>query len=287
MEVANEVPKTERSAEIENSPELLGFTRWNPLVNCLRPIRLVDMAVPCGKCDACRSAHANEWALRILHELSTKNHTGSFVTLTYNDENLPKNESLDKEELQKFFKRLRKNSGKIFKYYACGEYGETYHRPHYHICFLGIDFHDEDFIRKSWTFGNIHIGSLTVKSARYVANYLNKDRGKYVGSRKPPFQLQSKGIGLEFALKNEDQIRLQLTDEGGRKEPLPRYYRKKLGIMADEFADRQAKKKLDLIDHHLQFTDSLEGVYTRVQRARRQKSRDFDSLRSIMNDRDY
>jgi hypothetical protein len=48
--------------------------------------------------------------------------------------------SLKKKELQNFLKRLRKNAGFTFRYFACGEYGKK-GRPHYHI----LLFADGDF----------------------------------------------------------------------------------------------------------------------------------------------
>ena len=64
------------------------------------------MVVPCGKCMACRVKRTMEWSVRILDEASYYK-TNTFLTLTYNDENLPKDGSLSKEEVQKYLKRLR------------------------------------------------------------------------------------------------------------------------------------------------------------------------------------
>ena len=115
-----------------------------------------------------------QWATRIVHEAQTSK-VGCFLTLTINDENMVKNGfwynhprygdiwmppySVYKRSLQLFFKRVRKHfvlniDGKQvyqkFKYFACGEYGEKYSRPHYHACLLGIDFPD----RKFYAFSN-------------------------------------------------------------------------------------------------------------------------------------
>lgn len=40
------------------------------------------------------------------------------------------------DDVQKFFKRLRKNYGYEFKYFVCAEYGTRNLRPHYHIIFM-------------------------------------------------------------------------------------------------------------------------------------------------------
>ena len=55
------------------------------------------MVVPCGKCMACRVKRTMEWSVRILDEASYYK-ANTFLTLTYNDENLPKDGSLSKEE---------------------------------------------------------------------------------------------------------------------------------------------------------------------------------------------
>lgn len=113
----------------------------------------------------------------------------SFITLTYNDEHLPKDKSLDKTHLQKFFKRLRKQKGR-FKYYACGEYGDRTQRAHYHACLFGMDFDDKiefqkindstlyisEELNKIWGYGNTSIGELTFESAAYCARYVLKKK---------------------------------------------------------------------------------------------------------------
>lgn len=116
----------------------------------------------------------------------------SFITLTYNDEHLPKDRSLDRQHLTKFFKRLRKHKGP-FRYYACGEYGDQTQRAHYHACLFGMDFDDKVEFRKInehtlyiseelnriWGYGNTSIGDLTFESAAYCARYvLKKKLGK-------------------------------------------------------------------------------------------------------------
>lgn len=55
----------------------------------------------------------------------------SFVTLTYDNDSLPGDSGLHKEDFQRFMKRLRKYSGYDLKYFACGEYGGRFKRPHY------------------------------------------------------------------------------------------------------------------------------------------------------------
>lgn len=98
--------------------------------------------VPCGKCENCKKVRLSAWSYRLLQE--DKNAESSyFLTLTYNVHSVPITRrgfmSLNKRHLQLFFKRLRKaidrhgGFGQPLKYYAVGEYGGRFNRPHYHV----------------------------------------------------------------------------------------------------------------------------------------------------------
>lgn len=77
--------------------------------------------IPCGKCISCRLEHSRQWANRCM--LEAKNYENNqFITLTYNDENLPVTKginiktgevdytygTLNPEHLTKFMKDLRR-----------------------------------------------------------------------------------------------------------------------------------------------------------------------------------
>ena len=132
-----------------------------------------------------------------MHE-AQMHEDNSFITLTYNDEHLPKDKSLHKEDLQKFFKRLRKRGIK-FKYYACGEYGDENFRPHMHIIIFGYSFPDKTpwkidkgnilyrskFLEEVWTAGYSLIGDCTFETCAYVARYVMKKRKGEPDERDP------------------------------------------------------------------------------------------------------
>lgn len=216
---------------------------------CVHPLQLGSDAtrnkrlVACGQCMPCRISRATEWAVRCLHERSGWLRS-CFVTLTYNEEDVPRDFSLDKEEFTKFWKRLRKAAKRPLRYYACGEYGERNGRPHYHALIFGVAPYERELVEKAWGHGHccgIHrsnfqctLGSITMQSARYVADYVGKavtgDRGREAyGGRTPPFAVMSLGIGRGFADKHRDQLLRQgVVTVGGKPAGMPRYYKVRL-----------------------------------------------------------
>jgi len=198
-----------------------------------------QMFVPCGKCVGCKIARTREWTIRLLHENEDWEHS-LFITLTYDDEHLPIGETLVKKDLQLFWKNLRSNLSYPIKHFSVGEYGDTFNRPHYHSIVYGLGPWDETLIEKCWNKGLIHVGTVTSDSIQYVSGYIQKKlslRYNYerYGDRIPPFQLQSKGIGLNWAEKNADiivrdlEIRYKNVPVG-----IPRYYKKKLEIPTEK-----------------------------------------------------
>ena len=61
-----------------------------------------ELKLPCGKCRECISKRAVEWATRARHEISLHKQN-SFITLTYNPENLPS--KLITDEVKQDFKK--------------------------------------------------------------------------------------------------------------------------------------------------------------------------------------
>lgn len=267
-------------------------------MQCFNPILLTHLAtaerpegfeVPCGKCMACRIARARQWALRLLHEMDSWD-KAVFITLTYDDKNLPKGEefkfkvedrvgtaqypTLVKRDLQLFFKRLRKNLKKRpIKYYACGEYGENNGRPHYHAIVFGLSTFDKTLIDESWAKGLVHIGTVTYDSCRYVAQYIDKkydgELGRKVyGSKNisKPFQLVSQGMGLRFAVKYQDELKENLhTTVKGVIVSLPRYYKLKLDVDANALKALSDKRRIEgesrLLDKGLVYMSDEWGKY--------------------------
>jgi len=161
-----------------------------------------DFKLPCGRCIGCRLDLSRKWAVRCMHE-AQMHKDNCFITLTYDDAKLPErpdgvppaNVSLYYEDFQLFMKRLRKRfTGKTIRFYMCGEYGENFHRPHFHACIFGLDFPDREFFARTasksiiyrskileelWPYGFSSIGNFNYQSAAYVARYCLK---KIVGN---------------------------------------------------------------------------------------------------------
>ena len=87
---------------------------------------------PCGVCLGCRIDRAEDWAIRASHEatMCRLDGTGSaFLTLTFDNDHLPSDNSIRVETFQKFVRDLRyavkADTGKhvVVRYLGCGEYG--------------------------------------------------------------------------------------------------------------------------------------------------------------------
>lgn len=195
-----------------------------------------------------------------MHEAQQHKKT-SFVTLTYNDNNLPPTPAdefakphrppgrspgsgrrtdsatqysyapangesqapLSRRDLQLFTKRLHmavvRKSGEGVRYFACGEYGETTGRPHYHIAIFGENFSDDRYFWKStraghplyrssrlaalWNKGDADIGELTFESAAYIARYITK---KITGEKAIEHYRRETPEGKEYWLPPEFSV---------------------------------------------------------------------------------
>lgn len=216
-----------------------------------------SLTLPCGQCVGCRLERSRQWAMRCMHE-SQFHDENCFITLTYNDDHLPSDNSLNYLDFQLFMKRLRKRfTGKKIRFYMAGEYGETFGRPHFHACIFGLDFADKVKLRKSptgfilhrspileelWPFGYSSIGSLTFETAAYTARYIMKKVTGYqsfehyegfdtytgeVIMRKPEFNKMSLKPGIAadwFKQFKSDVYPHDYVVVKGKKIKPPKYY---------------------------------------------------------------
>lgn len=203
------------------------------------------ITIPCGQCIGCRLERSRQWAIRCVHEASLWR-DNCFLTLTYDDNNIPEGGTLVLSDLQRFMKRLRKRYGAGIRFFACGEYGSNLERPHYHAVLFNHDFSDKtlfrvkgdtrlyisDALSELWPFGYSTIGDVTFESAAYVARYvLKKMNGApaeaHYGGRRPEFVVMSRrpGVGAGWWERfSSDVWPDDFVVIRGREMKPPRYY---------------------------------------------------------------
>lgn len=225
-----------------------------------------EVSIPCGRCIGCKLDRSLMWAVRITNELSLHKEA-CFLTLTYRE--TPAGDTLVKEHLQDFFKRLRFHlEPQKIRYYACGEYGTESQRPHYHVCLFGwfppdvkpykrtSDGHQlwtSQRLEEIWGHGFTVVGNLTFETAAYTARYVTKKvtgdlSPDHYGGRLPEFSLSSRrpGIGADWAKKYAGEIKAHASIYArGQTFPVPAYYKKILGekFVQKSYERRQAKAK--------------------------------------------
>lgn len=183
-------------------------------------------------CLACRINKISQWTVRILGELS-KNPKNAFITLTYNNEEIQFEDNimtLRKRHVQLFNKRLRLELTKNdlnYKYFFCGEYGDTTLRPHYHGLIIGVDIKDLQDVNteKIWGKGMVNYGAVTTASIRYVLSYIiTKDNPEHYEPAEPPFQISSNLFGNEWIDENIEKIcKDGYFTYGKRKITIPKF----------------------------------------------------------------
>jgi len=214
------------------------------------------LQMPCNYCMGCRLERARQWAVRMRHE-SKLYDENCFITLTYDNENVPEDFSLKLHHWQNFMKRLRKSLPQKIRFFACGEYGDENLRPHYHAIIFNHDFQDKKLhsynkqkqpiftsenLLSIWQMGHVTTQDVTFKSCSYVARYVTKKQngatapdhysrvspvdGKLYNV-KPEFAVMSRrpGIGARYV----EQFKSDFYPSGylivdGRKQAPPTYY---------------------------------------------------------------
>lgn len=248
--------------------------------------------VPCGKCLACRINKRREWTQRLLNE-SYSASSSYFITLTYSDEYLPRDDNdnpcVSKRDVQLFMKRLRKTYGNGIRYFIGSEYGPETLRPHYH----GIIYNLPDiFLNPStkwtpgmslisrdpetgftsminrrlndiWQYGTTTIGSMSRERASYCAKYF-VDKKNVDEILVPVFNVMSRrpGIGKEYSDAIAEKVRYykqhSMLADNGKYIALPRYYDKKI-FSEDERKQRFAEYMAEI--DRTPFDDSLLVIY--------------------------
>lgn len=250
--------------------------------------------LPCGRCIGCHLERSRQWAMRCVHE--TQLHPDNmFVTLTYSDEHIMDDGSLVPSDLQLFHKRLHnrllRQRGTGIRYFACGEYGDTSDRPHYHTLIFGYTFPDAKRLKRSktgewlytskildelWPFGHANFGGVTFESAAYVARYtvkkiLSSQFPDYYMGRVPEYGVMSRrpGIGTEWfnrygnATYDYDTVVLR-----GKEMPPPKFYDKKLKVLDTSLYEAVKKKRSRRPRNRAEQKGDRLKVREKVQQAR-------------------
>lgn len=201
-----------------------------------------------------------------------------FITLTYDDQHVPENYSLDLRHWQLFNKKFRRFlEPKKIRFFACGEYGDLNGRPHYHAIVFNHDWRDKTFVERSdsgeeiytsetlrhlWGNGIVSTQDVTHKSAAYVARYCTKkikttdtfgaDHYRRISpidgefhQVSPEFSTCSNrpGLGTEFVkqFKSDFYPSGFLIVEGVRQAP-PKFYVSRLSEGEQQRLKRQARR---------------------------------------------
>lgn len=287
------------------------------------------LQIPCGKCIGCRMDYSKQWAARMVEE-ATLYPNNAFLTLTYNNEHLPYSRTVDtktgeltenhplvKSHVVKFIKRLRekveRTTGAKLRYFACGEYGAKYGRPHYHMAVFNLDAtqwgdiklignnHQGDAlfsskeIERLWGKGFVTIGELTPQSAAYIARYmLKKQKGpdkkiwyekaglvqEYTScSRKP-------GLGIEWYESNKETVYQNdcVYMPQRNKKPLrvktPRYYDKLLEKENPEKLKRikEAREKSQRLQQELKNARTTSTEWEQLKAAEKKAEDKYKAL---------
>lgn len=279
-------------------------------MSCISPITLQQptgsVTVPCGRCYGCLKRKRSGWLLRLENEqrVSTRSF---FVTLTYNNENLPTYKNavcFDKSHLQKYFKRLRKH-GK-FRYFAVSEYGGKYGRPHYHVLFFSMNVPVKEII-KQWHYGHVHLGDITPASINYCAAYvITKEQQDFdIDDPRRPFSLMSRrpGLGLNYVDRMKKYHQKGKKPYGvrqfGEKVPLPRYYSEKIfskverQVIAKTFKTEFETNDIDTVLNKKEWHEKNPGLTSedyyeyRTQVIASREKKLYKSLKQIRDGKDF
>lgn len=203
------------------------------------------MDVPCGNCYACRHSKTNMWIDRLEMEMRTSPHPVYFITLTYDEEHVPRNSDGDRvlniRDVQLYLKRIRKAAApQRFRYCYLGEYGGRTFRPHYHLILYGFQGNVSEarkFLKMYWNNGNIRVDYVNSNRLAYVASFHINSFVWPLGRTKPFVQYSRKpGIGYGY-LEDYNLVKSHLhanmpdctyVNLRGQRRILPKYHRDKL-----------------------------------------------------------
>lgn len=253
------------------------------------------VALPCGKCLACKEQYRKYWTERCILE-SKKHDHNFFLTLTYDELHNPG--KLRRGDLTVFIREVRRD--RSFRYFGCGEYGEQGFRPHYHLIAFGLNLNDlkfygysdngvplynSKFLEDKWKNGLVMVEEFHPNNAAYVAGYVHKKLGKQGPfDDAPEFICMSNrpGIGHDGLLERKDEF-LQyghLVGPSGRIMRLGRYAGKVVDIPREvkqenlkalRISENQAMNLLKVVNREELWYRRSKDLEDRVKHRRRKK----------------
>lgn len=133
--------------------------------------------------------------------------------------------TLCKKHLQDFFKRLRKNTGVKLQYFACGEYGKKFGRPHYHLLVWTDSVLSKNDFELAWSttlneqrilVGNIDFVDMNIEAIniqhpmKYVCKYLQK--GSFEFEKLPTYKYHYENFNRNFNLLGKGDKIVQIRE---------------------------------------------------------------------------
>lgn len=232
-------------------------------MDCLTPF--VDPnkgPLPCGKCISCLQRRTSDWSVRLRQEYSNCT-SAFFVTLTYDESSVPSTRInnnvvniLCKRDLQLFLKRIRKAiEPDRVRFFACGEYGPTTLRPHYHMILFNFPSSKSiyDVIKKKWPFGFVSVSSIKPAHFDYIAKYCSSYMylPEYLRCKSfRPFILCSRRPAIGSCYLSDSildyhrrTLSISLVSRDGIRRNLPKYYRDR--IFDDEMKHEISQRTSD------------------------------------------
>lgn len=215
----------------------------------------------CGRCLPCLKKRKAQWSYRIENEMR-HSISAYFVTLTYNDDNLPPGNVVDPKHHKEFiallkqyeswtemstrldysyeeFQRSKQRIGEYandyhyddynLRYYGISEFGGISGRVHWHYLLFNVI--DKRNIEKAWQAGLVQVDECNINTIDYVLKYMIKERENDQPQGKKEVSFMSKGMGMqgitqEFIDSISAPENNQVVNSRGHKVALPRIYRK-------------------------------------------------------------
>uniref|UniRef100_A0AAU8B7H3 Replication initiator protein n=1 Tax=Dulem virus 76 TaxID=3145787 RepID=A0AAU8B7H3_9VIRU len=176
---------------------------------------------PCGQCLACRINDTRSWFVRTHFECKyTDRFFQYFLTLTYDEANIPDDKLCKKRHLKNFLNNLNTTYGLSLRYFSTSDYGNVGSRPHYHAILLSKKRISLRMCERIWKKGFAYLKGLNKANMKYVLRYTVK-KTPFDGSLDGWFRLISKGWGRAFIDHYNGQEHLIID---GKEYSIPMYY---------------------------------------------------------------